>query len=64
MATLRTRKGLFLSLFPGKPAKPSTRANSVAFKAGAKAFKKSGGSSTYLQDAVFLSLKNEARIKA
>lgn len=60
MATQTTRGGVF-RFWRQKPAKPNARGNAVAFKAGAKAFKKSKGSSPDLQKVMLLALENEAR---
>jgi hypothetical protein len=61
MAALSLRKRNWLkSLFNRKPAKPDSRANRIAFKVGARQSK--NGSTAALQQAVLMSLRNDARL--
>jgi len=61
MSAVSAQKGGFLLRWFGrKPAKPSARANRLAFKVGAKQSK--NGSTAALQEVVRLALENEARL--
>lgn len=65
MVALRsTRQGWFGGLFGGgKPAKPTSRGNAAAFKAGARSYKANKGPTPELLRVVRLSLENDVSFK-